>query len=135
MFIKVPWPHKALLPCLENFLVAHLHSGIILFAKNSILNVWVFWIHHFTDNCYVLRQTRILAFSKHHFFRYMVSYSIIFSVIKAYSHILRHYQGIFRLIKAYSTPCVTLAYSKPCHILSPVKHWPGIFRTLPWGII
>ena len=27
-------------PCSEKFLVARLHSGIILFAKRSILNVW-----------------------------------------------------------------------------------------------
>ena len=32
-------------------------------------------------------------------------------------------KGYFRLIQAYSEPCVTLTYSQPCHILSP-----GIFR-------
>ena len=32
---------------------------------------------------------------------------IIFSIIKAYSGILRHYQGIFRLTQAYSAPCET----------------------------
>ena len=31
---------------------------------------------------------------------------------------------MFRLLQAYSAPCVTLAYSQPCHIVSP-----GIFRT------
>ena len=32
---------------------------------------------------------------------------------------------MFRLIQAYSAPCVTLSYSQPCHIMSP----RGIFRT------
>ena len=31
---------------------------------------------------------------------------------------------MFRRIQAYSAPCVTLADSQPCHIVSP-----GIFRT------
>ena len=47
--------------------------------------------------------------------------------IQSYSALLRHthkYWGIFRLIQAYTAPCVTLVYSQPCHILSP-----GIFRT------
>ena len=37
---------------------------------------------------------------------------------------IQHFKGIFRLIQAYSGPCVTLTYSQPCYILSP-----GIFRT------
>ena len=53
----------------------------------------------------------------------MPAYSVIFSVM-AYSHILRHYQGIFRRIQTYTAPCITLEYSQPYHILSP-----GIFRT------
>ena len=40
IFIEVPQFHKPPAPCLEKFLVAHLHSGIIVFAKRSILNVW-----------------------------------------------------------------------------------------------
>ena len=53
------------------------------------------------------------------FFRYTSAYSIVFSVIQAYSLILRH--SLLRLIQAYS---VALAYSQLCHILSPC-----IFRT------
>ena len=42
--------------------------------------------------------------------------------------------GIFRLIQAYSQPCVTLAYPKPCHIPSPGLFGAGdIFKTL-WKI-
>ena len=36
---KYPDSTKPSLPCLENFLIAHLHSGIILCAERSILNV------------------------------------------------------------------------------------------------
>ena len=64
------------------------------------------------------------------FFRYMPAYSIIFSVIKACSRILRH-QGTFRLIQAQSAPCVTLTYLQPCHILSPGIFGTGVlFKTL-----
>ena len=86
-----------------------------------------------------------LAYSELCLFRYMQEYSNIFSIIKAYSRILRHYYGIVRLIQAYSAPCVTVAYSKPCetltrHIQNPAivrivysdisKAYSGIFRTL-----
>ena len=67
----------------------------------------------------------ILAYSVLCFFRYMPVYSIILSVIEAYSRKLRHYLGIFRLIQAYSAPCVTLAYSRPSHTLNS-----NIFRTV-----
>ena len=55
---------------------------------------------------------------------YMLTYSIIFSVIKAQSRILRHYQGLFRLIQGYLANCVTLTYSQPWDIFNT-----GIFRT------
>ena len=35
-----------------------------------------------------------------------------------------HIETLSKHIQAYSAPCATLAYSQPCHILSP-----GIFRT------
>ena len=60
---------------------------------------------------------RILACSALCLFRSMPTYSIIFSINKTHSR-------ISRLIQAYSVPCVALAYSQPCHSLSP-----GIFRT------
>ena len=47
---------------------------------------------------------------------------------------LRHYEGIFMLIQAYSVPCVTLTYSQLCHILSPgIFRTRGLFKTL-WNI-
>ena len=74
---------------------------------------------------------RILVYSALFFFRYMQAYSVVFSVIKAYSSILRHYYGIFRLIQAYSAPCVSLTYLQPCHILSPcIFRTRGLFKTL-----
>ena len=60
---------------------------------------------------------RILAYSAC-FIRYMLAYSIILSVIQAYSCLLRHYQGIPRLTQTYSDPCnrrifIALPYSEP----------------------
>ena len=53
---------------------------------------------------------RILTYSAL-FFRYIRVYLIIFSV-KAYFRIFRHYYCTFRLIQAYSAPCLTLACSQ-----------------------
>ena len=61
---------------------------------------------------------RILAYSKFYLFRYIQAYSSIFSIIKAYSCILTHSEGLFRLIQASSSPSVNLTYSQPCHIPS-----------------
>ena len=58
-------------------------------------------------------------------------YSCIISIIKAYSCILKHYLGIFRIIHAYLAPCLTLPYSQACHILSPAIE---ICETLTWHI-
>ena len=64
----------------------------------------------------------------------MLAYSIIFSVIKTYSDILRHYWSIFRHIQAYSAPCVILAYSQLCHILNPdIFRTGGLFKIL-WNV-
>ena len=76
----------------------------------------------------------ILGYSVLCFFRYMPVYSIISSLIKAYLRILGLYWGIFWLIQTYSAPCVTLAYSQPCHILSPdIFRTGGLFKTL-WNV-
>ena len=89
--------------CPKKFLVAHLHSGIILFAKLFIWNVWQCFEYVCLGNCsvnsvtlcYALYQTDIfriiVAYSALWFFRYMSAYLIIFSVIKAYPLILRHF--------------------------------------------
>ena len=52
-------------------------------------------------------------------YRHIQSYSVL-RHISAYPDIIK----TFRLILANSAPCVTLAYSQPCHILNL-----GIFRT------
>ena len=95
----------------ERFLAAHLHSGIILFAKRSILNIWQCSEYTCFDNwsvictgilCYVCTASetfRILAYSALCFFKYILTYSIIFSVVKAYLRIFRHYWDIFRHIQ------------------------------------
>ena len=58
-------PHQTCPSCPEKFLVAHLHSDIILFGERSILNVWkcseYFCLNNCSLNCtvtlcYVLRQ-------------------------------------------------------------------------------
>ena len=53
----------------------------------------------------ILRIFKIMAYSEISLFRYMQAYSKIFSIIKAYSQILRHYYGLFRIIPACSQTC------------------------------
>ena len=56
-----------------------------------------------------------------------------FRQIEAHSGIIRHIQKLFRHIRAYLEPCVTLiyfitvVYSEPCYIQNP-----AIFRTLAY---
>ena len=57
----------------------------------------------------------------------------IFNIINAYSRIPRHYQDTFRLIQAYSAPCVTFAHSEPCHILSPAIFRTGVIIKTLWN--
>ena len=59
---------------------------------------------------------------------------IVFPVGTAYwdSCILRHYQGIFRLIQPYSGSCVALTYSQFC-IISSIFRTGGLFKTL-WNV-
>ena len=111
--------------CPENFLFVHLYSGIILFAKRFILNVWhcseyiclgviqwpyaMYWIRNVQNNSGIF-STVFFGIRRH---------------IQSYSALLRHIHSYWDIIKAsYSAPFVTLAYSKPWHVLSP-----GIFRT------
>ena len=64
---------------------------------------------------------KILASLKLCLFRYIQTYSRIFSIGKAYSRILRHlrhiqaYSGIFNIL---CNPCIftTLSYSEPWHL-------------------
>ena len=41
---------------------------------------------------------------------------------------------MFRLIQAYSIPCVTITYSQPCHILSPSICRTGTFLKTLWNV-
>ena len=68
----------------------------------------VFWIRLCINNCSVMCAVTSTKFNR----------------IKICSSILKHYQGIFWIIKAYSAPCVIFAYLQTCHDLSP-----GIYRT------
>ena len=120
---------KSLLPCLkiqknDLILICNLYTDFIL--------------------CYVMHQVYSEFWHiQHSGFSVICQHSIIFSVIKVYSRILRHYKGIFTLIQGYSAPCLTLAHSaylesetylKPCkrlsrHIQSPaIEHYSAIFR-------
>ena len=88
----------------------------------------VFWIHLCLDNCsaictvvlcYVLHQTHSEFWYIQHFI---------------FSWLLRHIETLSRHIQAYSVTCVTLAYSQPCHILTPGMLRAGsLFKTL-WNV-
>ena len=57
---------------------------------------------------------------------FIQAYSRIVSIIKAYSRLF-----IFRLIKAYSAPFITYAYSQPFLVPGPsMFRTGGIFKTL-----
>ena len=84
--------------------------------------------------CTAIARFRILTYSSLCYFMHMPVCSMVFSIIKAYSCILRHYYGIFRLFQTYSAPCVTLAYSQPCHVLNPgIVRTGYLFKTL-WNV-
>ena len=154
IFIKVIQFHKPPPPCPEKFLVAHLHSGITLFAKRSIVDVWQCSEYLCLDNCSeictvtlccVLHQTHSEFWHIHRcFFRYMLAYSIIFNAIEAYSrpceiqtrHIqnpaIGYYSGIFR---ALCNACIrrNLAHSKSQNIQNlSIIAFRRILRTLSY---
>ena len=61
-------------------------------------------------------------------------YAGIFNHIEHYYSIFTHSETLFRFIQAYSTPCVTLAYWQPCHILSlGIFRIGSLFQTL-WNV-
>ena len=99
-------------------------------AKRWILNVWQF--SEYIDNrsviftlfvCYVLHPT--------HSNFWHIQYSV-FQVYANTSNHIQRYWGMFMHTgtllshtQALLTPCVTFAYSQPCH----VQIYPSIFRT------
>ena len=118
-------------PCPENFLVAQLHSGIILFAKWSILIVWQcsesclsWWL---LSNLY--KDLMLCTISDT--FRIWNIQNCLFRYILAYSSMFMHNDAFLRLIQVYSAPCLTLTYLQPCDFPSPgVFRTGGIFKTL-----
>ena len=115
-----------------------LHSFVILFCKMLHLKcLTVIWIHLCYGKCsvictvtlcYVQQQAHLEFWHIQRCDLCRCIYSIKFSVIKAYSHLLRHYWGIF------STLCNPRTYSLPCHIMSPgIFRTEGLFETL-WNI-
>ena len=110
------------LPCPEKYLAAHLNSFIVLFARHFLLNVWqcseyipvsvtAQWFVQWNYAMYCPRRFQKSSIFINLFFSAIsAAFSIIFTISKTYSSILRHYEGILRFIQAYSVPCVTSAY-------------------------
>ena len=141
---------SALVPCNllcpEIFLVARLHSGIILFAKCSISYVWQCFEYVCLDNCPVI-CTLTLCYVLHqtHSESWHIPNSIYSGTckhIQAYSSLLRHIShpvqtshihnlAIFWAL-AYLEP---EAYSKPCEILTRHIQNLTIVRRVHLGII
>ena len=96
------------LPCSVKFLVVQLHSGIIIFAKRSILNYWQCYEYFSLGNwsvnsdlmlCIVQDTSRIiLAYSTLCFFIYMSTYLIIFTHTYSLSRQSQEYLGIFNTL-------------------------------------
>ena len=124
-------------PSTEKIVVDRLHSGIILFPKRSILNVCQYSEYVCLDNCSVICTVTLfyVLYQIHPKFWHLQNfiYSGICRHIQAYSALWRHIQAYWGIIKAYSAPCATLAYSQLCHIhiQNLVKLWPNIFRIPP----
>ena len=114
----------------EKLLVVLLHSGIILFAKWFILNVWQCSEYLCLSNCsvnsvtlcYVLHQKT--HSEKFWHIQHPVS-SGIRQHIKSYSALLKHIHSYWDIVKGYpgifSTLCnpslfTILSYSEPWHI-------------------
>ena len=54
--------------------------------------------------------------------------------IQAYSGVIRHIQGLFRHIQAYSEPCITLAYLETWYIQNlDIFRTRSIFRNLAYS--
>ena len=125
--ILVPWN----IPCPETFFGWAPALRHYFFCKTLDLKcLAVFWIRLYLDNCSLVLYSDLTRCTASDAFK-ILAYSQLF-----YSGIIRHIQvssallSIFthikklRHIQAYSAPSVTLTFSQPCHILSPV-----VFRT------
>ena len=113
----LPWKMSGCMPALKHY----------LFSKTFHLKCLTgFWINFCIDNgpiicgwpyaVYCIRHIQNSGILKT---RYIWTCSDKCRIIKAYSSILRYFKDIFRLIQAYSAPCVILAYWQHFHISSP----------------
>ena len=108
----LPWKFSDCTPALRHY----------FFAKHSILNVWQCSEYTFLNNCSVICPVTLgyvlhLAHSK--FWHNQNSiYSGIYRHIQADSALFRHSCAYWKIIKAYSAPCVNPAFWEACHILS-----------------
>ena len=120
MFIKLPYFHETSRALRNLCLFA---SGIILFAKDSILNVWL---------CFEYISVSITAqwFVQWPYAKYYTDcikyiqnsvYSVIYGHIQAYAALLRHIYTYWSIIKAYSAPCVFLTYPQPYQALAYIE--------------
>ena len=86
--LKCPKPRKPPLPW--NFLFGCMHSAIILFVKNSVLNFWQFSEYICLDNCSVICTLTLcyVLHQRHSEFWHIQNY--LFRYIQEYSALLRH---------------------------------------------
>ena len=100
------WPSSSNPPTPEKFLVAHLHSSVILFAKRSILNIWQCSEYVCFDNCSVICTVslcNVLPQVRSEFWHIHQSvYSGICRHIQSYSALLRHIHAYWHNIKIYA---------------------------------
>ena len=114
----------------ENFLLHACTQVLFLQSRAFKKCLTVSWIYFCVENCSVI-YTVTLRYVLHeahwefwHIHIHKSFYSGIFRRFQEYSTLLRHIEAFSRHIHASSASFVTLAYSQPCHILSP-----GIFTT------
>ena len=100
--------------CPEKFLVAYLHSGIVLFAKHSILNVWQCPKYVCLNNCSVISTATLcyVLHEAHSEFWHVQHY--------VFSALLRHIHAFWDINNAYLG-----IFSSLCN--------PRIFTALPYS--
>ena len=133
ILIEGPWFHKPSPYVL--FLVAQLHSGIIVFfTKRSILNVWQCSEYFCLNNCSVIWAVTLCYVL--HQPSHMMSLSIIKTggVFKTLWNVDQTYlepchRALFSHLQAYSEPRATFGYAETSHTQDP-----GTFGNIPNSI-
>ena len=117
----------------------HFNSGIVLFAKHSIINVSLCseyvsvsitaqWFVQWPHTLYYIWHVQNSGIFSTLFFQINPG---IFNHIQGYWGMFTHIETLLRYIQAYSAPCTTLAYLQHCHILSPdIFRTEALFKTL-----